>query len=88
MKDLGSITGFPALASATDINVAGQVVGTNNGRAFIWTADNGMRDLNKLVPPGTRLLSEAVGINDEGQIVARSLDNELVLSYVLHPISR
>jgi probable HAF family extracellular repeat protein len=79
--DLGAITG--ALAStAKAINISGQIVGTAVFRQtqyhppkpgkhvpFIATA-NGLVDLNTLIPPGTGFtLTDAVGINDSGQIL-------------------
>lgn len=58
--------------AALDINDAGQVVGTNGVHAFI-TGPNGIgiTDLNSLVdlPEGV-ILGRAVGINNNGQIIA------------------
>lgn len=59
---------------ANAINIHGQVVGeTNNGRAFLWDSQSGMRDLNSLAPFITDQLNFASGINDLGQIVATTV---------------
>ena len=80
-SDLGAISG--ALAStAKSINIPGQVIGTAVFRQtqyhppkpgkhvpFISTK-NGLVDLNTLIPSGTGFtLTDAVGINDSGQIL-------------------
>ena len=80
-SDLGAISG--ALGStAKAINISGQVVGTAYFRQtqyhppkpgkhvpFISTT-KGLVDLNTLIPPGTGFtLTDAVGINDSGQIL-------------------
>lgn len=74
MAELGTLAGGDH-SEAFDINSAGQVVGTSGSslgiRAFIWSADAGMRDLNTLVPNSSNLiLIAAVGINQRGEIVA------------------
>lgn len=64
------------------INERGEIVGfsdltgDNNGQtpnfhAFLWTSQKGIQDLGTL--PGD-VLSEALGINDEGQVVGVSID--------------
>jgi probable HAF family extracellular repeat protein len=62
-------------SEAFGINNAQFVVGSSGsslGRhAFLWTPQNGMQDLNNLIPPNSDVvLSAAVAINDAGQIVA------------------
>ncbi|WP_169978504.1 DUF3466 family protein [Tautonia rosea] len=81
MIDLGTLTnpddGNPfRFSRANDINDLGVVVGTASrfegfsGRAFIWDATHGIRDLNSLIAPGSGwLLTSAEGINNRGQIV-------------------
>jgi probable HAF family extracellular repeat protein len=63
------------VSEAGDINNHGQVVGWSyGGRAFLWDADGGMRDLNLLLDaplPENWSLIDAVAINDAGQILAR-----------------
>jgi probable HAF family extracellular repeat protein len=74
MTDLGTLSGN-LNSEANGINIEGQVVGWStdasfaNPRAFLW--QNGvMTDLNTLIPANSPLyLTEAVSINDEGQIV-------------------
>jgi probable HAF family extracellular repeat protein len=74
MTDLGTLSGDVA-SWAYGINIEGQVVGWSldpcrcTTRAFLW--QNGvMTDLNTLIPANSPLyLTEAVSINDEGQIV-------------------
>ena len=73
MSDLGTLGGNNSIAY--DINSRGTVVGFAEivggaKRAFVHDAQNGMMDLNTLIPPGTGwVLQEARGINDSGQIV-------------------
>ncbi|HRQ73174.1 MAG TPA: GC-type dockerin domain-anchored protein [Phycisphaerales bacterium] len=59
-----------------DLNSAGAVVGSAaidgwaDRRAFIWDADNGVRDLNDLVElPDGFILDRAIAINEHGMIV-------------------
>lgn len=71
MTDLG-----PAAASsmANDINNLGQVVGTIDGRAFLY-ANGKMTDLNTLIAPDSDfLLVAAVAINDRQQILVNACD--------------
>jgi probable HAF family extracellular repeat protein len=74
MKDLGAL-GTGRDSSAYGINASGQVVGYSQtvaddpGRhAFIWSAANGMQDLNDLTAGSGWTLQEARAINDRGQI--------------------
>lgn len=78
MRDLGTLGGGGSNANAA--NNKGQVVGgaltkaEDYYRAFVWTAKEGMVDLNKRLyhaPPGLVLYS-ALGISDNGSIVATS----------------
>jgi probable HAF family extracellular repeat protein len=81
VMDIGSLGGV-GWNTPIAINNRGQVVGfsdlpgdvsdgvlTPNFHAFLWTKEGGMRDLGTL--PGDSI-SEATGINDEGQIVGVS----------------
>jgi probable HAF family extracellular repeat protein len=66
-------------SSAHDVNDKGQVVGASNTRrgdlhAYVWTAREGMVDLNRRlrhVPAGL-VLDDALAISDNGSIVATS----------------
>lgn len=68
MYNLGTLGG--ASSAAADINEAGQVVGASDGTAFLFEA-GAMANLNELVTPipGWHL-TNAVAINDRGQILA------------------
>ncbi|MET0982395.1 MAG: PKD domain-containing protein [Telluria sp.] len=56
-----------------DLNNLGQVVGSFNGRAFVWTRAEGVVDLNTRIPgaPPELVLHEASAISDNGTIVAQ-----------------
>ncbi|MFL6717695.1 MAG: hypothetical protein ACJ8G3_15205 [Burkholderiaceae bacterium] len=76
---------------ARGINQTEQIVGSythasGEKHAFIWTASQGMRDLNDVVrnKPPELTLSDAVAISDAGAIVVQS-NTGLVL---LRPLSR
>lgn len=78
-------------ASATGLNVRGQVVGSYAaggslpGRACLW--QNGeVIDLNTLLPPTSGwTLTEAVAINDRGQIVGTGKHNGVEHGFLLTP---
>jgi probable HAF family extracellular repeat protein len=71
MLNLGAINGD---SEARAINNLNQVVGTTGDRAFIWSSQDGMIDLNSLLIPQSGISPElaiAMGINDYGQIVCQ-----------------
>ena len=55
---------------ALGINDAGQVVGTSasfsGARAFLWTAAEGMQDLNASMPDGVQLADEVAAVGGYG----------------------
>lgn len=76
-RELGTLPGHTD-SRATDLNARGQVVGSSGGadgeRAFLWTAREGMADLNALAPLPGLVLVDALGINDNGAIVAIAVE--------------
>ncbi len=73
------------------INNAGQAVGNveiaGSSRAFLWTAETGMIDLNTLIPPGSGwVLLSALDINDRGEIVGYGSFGGLGRAFVLTPM--
>ena len=93
MTDLGA---FGDASVAEAINTSGVVVGTayvvnSNGtaawHAFIYTGGK-LQDLNNLIPSGSGwLLTEATGINDNGQIVSNATNTSgYTHAFLLNPI--
>jgi probable HAF family extracellular repeat protein len=77
IQDLGALAGG-ADSRARDVNNRGEVVGTSTSaqgsRAFIWTASTGMRDLNVLVNVPGLVMTEALSVNKQGDIVVMGHD--------------
>lgn len=74
-RDLGTLSG-DSVSSAAAINIFSQVVGTSGTRAFFWSAQKGMLDLNTLIDAGSGWsLESATGINIFGQIVGNGVVN-------------
>ena len=74
MKALGILPGGNS-SRALAINDSGVIVGSSTSssgdRAFIWTEETGMTDLNNASSADLdRVLFEAHAINDKGQIIA------------------
>ena len=71
MLDLGTLPGDQQ-STAIAVNNHGQVVGRSFGaagwRAFSWTVETGMVDLGLGAPPSGPAFSEAVDVNDSGQV--------------------
>jgi probable HAF family extracellular repeat protein len=77
LGNLGGTTGVAGGNVAWNLNNRGQIIGVSDlvgdttFHAFLWTKTTGMKDLGTL--PGD-IYSQASGINDEGDIVGLSLD--------------
>ena len=81
MENLG-VLAPRADTRAFGLNNAGLVVGQSNYRAFIWK-DGTMRDLNDMIPVDCGcLLTDAVEINQAGQILANGFGGPYVLTLV------
>jgi probable HAF family extracellular repeat protein len=93
MHDLETLGGF--YSDGRGINAAGQVVGVSeiiindagHERAFLYTGNSGMIDLNSLIDPqsGWELL-RAMAINDAGQITGVGLIGEESHAFLLTPV--
>lgn len=90
IRDLGALEGGEE-SRANDVNIRSEVVGTSTSdhgsRAFIWTRTKGMVDLNALIALPGVVLTEATGINNQGDIVAIGHDidpSELGQSHADH----
>jgi probable HAF family extracellular repeat protein len=77
IHDLGTLPGDPC-SRAYGLNSRGQVVGGSSDcrnflHAFVWQEGGPILDLNRLIAPGSGLqLTNAVDINDRGEILAKS----------------
>jgi probable HAF family extracellular repeat protein len=75
--DLGTLPGGD-FSQSLGINNAGDVVGVSasalGSHAFIWTRTAALRDLNDLIVPSAFVLTQAVGINTAGAIIAIGRD--------------
>ena len=91
MEDLGTLSG--QLAGAEAINEAGAIVGWSDSSSgvtsFLYTDAEGMIDLSSRFPPTTPLpgpLTDAVAINNTGQIVLWYQGPERTGTYRLTPV--
>lgn len=90
--DTSSLTILPVLegglrSSANDINEINQVVGSSEtsmgNHAFIWDDANGIVDLNTMVSATGWVLTSAMAINDNNEIVGTGLLNGVAHGFVL-----
>jgi len=81
VTDLGALEG--GSSEAYSINNNGQVVGSSLSRAVIFS-NGSVTDLNTLVKAPLVTLTEAIGINDSGQILAHDVSSN---AYLLTPIN-
>jgi probable HAF family extracellular repeat protein len=76
---------FPAspggYTSARDVNRQGQVVGTVDGHAYLWSSGQGFVDLNTRIAgaPASLKLREGLAISDNGAIVATATTGLVLL---------
>jgi probable HAF family extracellular repeat protein len=77
------------LSQGLAINASGQVVGNflSGTRAFLYSPGKGMIDLNELLPSGSswQFLSNALSINDSGQITGYGQINGETHAFLLAP---
>ncbi len=98
MVDLGSLDGYYE-SVGMGINASGQVVGysytpsfytTNGSNYHAFVTDNGfMKDINTLLVSSATgwELTNAIGINNSGQITGAGIHNGLTHAFVLTPVS-
>jgi probable HAF family extracellular repeat protein len=85
--DLGTLRGPEWGSDARALNDRGQVVGVSEGRAFLWTAGEGIRSLNDFVDPAAGwVLVDATGINDRGWIVGNGVKDGVNRDFLLLPL--
>lgn len=85
---LGSLGGASEVWDINDRNaVVGNAYMGSSPRAFLWTEQDALQDLNDLLPPGSGwILNGAFGINDRGQIVGDGVFNGRSTAFLLTPI--
>lgn len=80
-RAMTDLTPSASSSTAYDVNDLGEVVGTVDDRAFLY-ANGKFIDLNTLVDPAADLLlTSAIAINNQGQILAKSCDRAGVFCY-------
>ena len=91
MKDLGSLIGPKGQSGGLALNAQGEIAGwseTSEDRSHaVRIRDGRMSDLNALIDPASGwVLSEAVGINDKGQIVGNGVLRGRQRAFLLTPV--
>lgn len=87
VEDLGVLAN-QGWGSAFGINNYRQVVGWSGYLAFIWSQEEGMQNLNDLIPANSGWqLQIATGINDGGQITGQGTINGQLHGFLLTPTS-
>ena len=85
VENLGVLSG-QGWSTAFAINERGQVVGWSGFRAFIWSRDQGMQDLNNLIPSNSGwVLTLPTAINARGQITGQGTINGQTHGFLLTP---
>lgn len=88
ITNLGVLPG-QGWSTAFAINNHSQVVGWSGFRAFLWTEEGGIQDLNNLIPANSGwVLSEPTGINDQGQITGEGTINGQSHGFLLTPTNQ
>jgi len=86
VENLGVLPG-QGWSTAFAINERGQVVGWSGFRAFIWSRDEGMQDLNNLIPSDSGwVLSLPTSINARGEITGQGTIDGQSHGFLLTPI--
>lgn len=94
MTDLGRLPGVPGPSRATGVSGDGSVVvGAQSKHAFIWDAQNGMRDLSSVLAAGGadlqgKTIQEATWISPDGHWIVGNADDTngsmLTVGWIAH----
>jgi probable HAF family extracellular repeat protein len=70
------------------INACGQITGARGGHAFLYSREQGLVNLNDLLPSGSGWdLVSALSINDHGQVTGYGYHNGAEHAFLLTPVS-
>jgi probable HAF family extracellular repeat protein len=92
VEDLGTLPGG-TYSIGFGINDGGEIVGYGNiadnaAHAMVWTANEGMQDLNNLIPASSGwVLINANAVNDSGQITGYGTKNGHNHAFLLTPVN-
>ena len=85
MHDLGTLGGTGSDGYA--LNNLGHVTGKSDSKAFLYTTETGMEDLNTLIDPLSGWTLEiGQGINDAGQITGTGYVGDELHAFLLTPV--